>query len=120
ETPVKHYSSGMYLRLAFALAAHSDPDVLVIDEALAVGDVAFQERCMERIRQFQRDGVSIVIVSHGLGMIRDFCHRVIELDHGHIVTVGDPAEVCDLYVHHSHTYQQQEQAAPAAAAAEPV
>jgi ABC-type polysaccharide/polyol phosphate transport system ATPase subunit len=103
DTPVKHYSSGMYLRLAFSLAAHSDPDVLVIDEALAVGDVAFQERCMERIRQFQRDGVSIVIVSHGLGMIRDFCHRVIELDHGRIITDGDPAEVTSLYVHHSHT-----------------
>ena len=97
DTPVKHYSSGMYVRLGFSLAVHSEPDILVIDEALAVGDFAFQQKCFERIRDFQKSGASIVLVSHALDSIREFCSRAIEVNKGIVVREGDANEVCDHY-----------------------
>ena len=89
DTQVKFYSSGMYVRLAFSIAVSVDPDILLVDEVLAVGDEAFQQKCMERIRQFQRDGCTIVLVSHSASQIRENCDRVVVLEHGRIIFDGD-------------------------------
>ena len=91
DTQVKFYSSGMYVRLAFAVAVHTDPDILLVDEVLAVGDEAFQRKCMDRISEFQRQGRTIVIVSHSLGQITELCSRGVLLDRGQIVYDGHPA-----------------------------
>ena len=90
DTQVKFYSSGMYVRLAFAVAVHVDPEILLIDEVLAVGDEPFQRKCMERIKQFQREGRTIVFVTHGLDIVRQLCDRVIMLEHGVIQADGTP------------------------------
>jgi ABC-2 type transport system ATP-binding protein len=92
-TAVKFYSSGMLVRLGFACAVHVDPDVLLIDEVLAVGDESFQARCLDRVRGFQRDGRTIVLVSHALDQVRSLCDRAVMLDHGRVRTSGDPDEV---------------------------
>lgn len=97
DTQVKFYSSGMYVRLAFAVAVHTDPDVLLVDEVLAVGDEAFQRKCLDKIRDFQQEGRTIIIVSHSLGQIVELCDRAILLNHGEIVFDGSPREaVADL------------------------
>jgi ABC-type polysaccharide/polyol phosphate transport system ATPase subunit len=93
DTPVKHYSSGMFMRLGFAVAVHSDPDILIMDEALSVGDAAFQEKCLNRIRQFQDAGVTIVLVSHNQPLIEEFCSSVLWLNNGRLITVGKTNEV---------------------------
>ena len=90
DTQVKFYSSGMYVRLAFAVAVHTDPDILLVDEVLAVGDEAFQRKCMDRIRQFQHEGRTIILVSHSLDQVVDLCGRSVLLDHGKIVYDGNP------------------------------
>jgi ABC-2 type transport system ATP-binding protein len=92
DTQVKFYSSGMYVRLAFAVAIHVDPDILLVDEVLAVGDEPFQRKCMERIKQFQREGRTIVFVTHGLDQVRQLCDRVIMLEHGRTVVDGTPVD----------------------------
>jgi ABC-2 type transport system ATP-binding protein len=92
DNQVKFYSSGMYVRLAFAVAVHVDPQLLLIDEVLAVGDEPFQRKCMKRIREFQRDGRTIVLVTHGIDTVRQLCDRVIMLDKGEIVVDGKPQE----------------------------
>lgn len=92
DTQVKFYSSGMYVRLAFAIAVHVDPDILLVDEVLAVGDEPFQAKCMAKIREFQQDGRTIVFVSHSAGQIQDLCDRVVVLSHGRIVYDGDTEE----------------------------
>ncbi|MGW6131542.1 ABC transporter ATP-binding protein [Cellulomonas sp. NPDC055163] len=92
DTQVKFYSSGMYVRLAFAVAVHVDPDVLLIDEVLAVGDEPFQRKCMEKIRGFQHDGRTIVLVSHSLDQVADLCDRAVVLEHGHVRADGEPRE----------------------------
>jgi ABC-type polysaccharide/polyol phosphate transport system ATPase subunit len=97
DSPVKHYSSGMYLRLAFAVAVHTNPEILIVDEALAVGDVSFQAKCVGRIRQMQKDGVTLLFVSHSPAMITDFCNRAILLHHGEMLMEGAPKEVLDRY-----------------------
>jgi ABC-2 type transport system ATP-binding protein len=89
ETQVKFYSSGMYVRLAFAIAISIEPDILLVDEVLAVGDEAFQQKCMDKIRQFQKDGCAIVLVSHSAEQIRDMCDRVVVLEHGNVIFDGD-------------------------------
>ena len=89
ETQVKFYSSGMYVRLAFAIAVNIDPDILLVDEVLAVGDEAFQQKCMDKIRQFQQEGCTIVLVSHSAEQIREMCDRVVVLNHGHVIYDGD-------------------------------
>lgn len=91
DTQVKFYSSGMYVRLAFAVAVHTDPDILLVDEVLAVGDEAFQRKCMDRISEFQRQGRTIVIVSHALNQITELCTRGVLLDRGRIMYDGHPA-----------------------------
>jgi ABC-type polysaccharide/polyol phosphate transport system ATPase subunit len=89
DTQVKFYSSGMYVRLAFAVAVHVNPDILLVDEVLAVGDEPFQQKCMEKIRQFQKDGRTIVLVTHSADQIQDVCDRVVVLKRGEVVFDGD-------------------------------
>jgi lipopolysaccharide transport system ATP-binding protein len=97
EEPIRTYSSGMVMRLAFAVAVNVDPDVLLIDEVLAVGDSAFQAKCFARILQFRERGKSMLCVSHASGMVRQFCSRAIWLDHGDLLLDGPIDEVCDAY-----------------------
>lgn len=100
---VKTYSSGMYARLGFAVAVHVEPDVLLIDEALSVGDAAFQRRCRQRIAQLRRGGRTVVIVSHDLGLVRHVCDQVAWFDHGAVAAVGDPDDVLAAYERTVHT-----------------
>ena len=90
DTQVKFYSSGMYVRLAFAIAVHVDPDILLVDEVLAVGDEPFQQKCMAKIAEFQREGRTIVFVSHSSEQILKLCDRVVVLTHGAMVFDGEP------------------------------
>ncbi|GAA1406416.1 MULTISPECIES: ABC transporter ATP-binding protein [Oerskovia] len=92
DTQVKFYSSGMYVRLAFAVAVHVDPDILLVDEVLAVGDEPFQRKCMDRIRQFQHDGRTIIFVSHSLDQVADLCDRAVVLESGAVIADGAPRE----------------------------
>jgi len=91
DTQVKFYSSGMFVRLAFAVAVHTDPDILLVDEVLAVGDEAFQKKCMDKIDEFRSQGVTIIFVSHLLRQVASLCDRVLVLDHGSVVFDGDPS-----------------------------
>jgi homopolymeric O-antigen transport system ATP-binding protein len=97
ETPVKRYSSGMNARLGFSIAAHLDPDVLLIDEVLSVGDMSFQEQCIERMRTMIRRGVPLVFVTHNLAAVLSLCTRAIVMDHGTVVFDGQPAEAIGAY-----------------------
>jgi ABC-2 type transport system ATP-binding protein len=97
DTPVKFYSSGMFMRLGFSAAVHSDPNILVVDEVLAVGDMAFQSKCLERMRSLQREGTSIVMVSHFMGAIRVLCPRVAVINKGRLVFDGEPEAAIGEY-----------------------
>jgi ABC-type polysaccharide/polyol phosphate transport system ATPase subunit len=97
DTPVKRYSSGMYVRLGFAVAAHINPHVLLVDEVLAVGDAAFQSKCQQRIEELRRNGMTIVFVSHDMAAIERLCSRVFFLSQGEIRASGDPHEVIGEY-----------------------
>jgi ABC-type polysaccharide/polyol phosphate transport system ATPase subunit len=97
DTPVKFYSSGMFMRLGFSAAVHSDPNLLVVDEVLAVGDLAFQTKCLERMRSLQREGTSIVMVSHSMGAIRVLCPRVAVIHKGRLVFDGEPEAAIGEY-----------------------
>lgn len=97
DSPVKHYSSGMYVRLGFAIAAHAEPDILLVDEALAVGDVRFQHKCMEMIRRYEGTR-TIFFVSHDISAIVNICDSTIWLDGGRIVEIGEPKEVTEHYL----------------------
>jgi homopolymeric O-antigen transport system ATP-binding protein len=99
DTPVKRYSSGMYLRLGFSIAAHLDPDILLLDEVLAVGDAEFQSRCLERINQLRRAGTTIVFVSHNLGAVENLCDRVFLMKQGEIFRSGPSRYVISEYEH---------------------
>ena len=110
DTPVKWYSSGMYVRLGFAIAAHLQPDVLLVDEVLAVGDAEFQARCLARIRELQREGVTILFISHDLSAVEQLCDAAVLLDHGTTVAEGSPAEVVAIY--HRRNEGPQRVAAP--------
>jgi lipopolysaccharide transport system ATP-binding protein len=98
DTPVKHYSSGMYLRLAFAVAAHLEPDILIVDEVLAVGDVRFQKRCLRKMESAAETGRTVLFVSHNMADITSLCERVILLDGGTVVRDGPAAEVVGTYL----------------------
>lgn len=97
DTPVKRYSSGMNARLGFAIAAHFDPDVLIIDEVLSVGDMAFQAKCIERMHAFKREGVAIVFVSHNMQAVSDLCDDALQLD-GEVVRRGTAGDVVNGYL----------------------
>jgi lipopolysaccharide transport system ATP-binding protein len=98
ETPVRCYSSGMYMRLAFAVAAHLQPEILLIDEVLAVGDVKFQKKCLERLSKLGRDGQSVLFVSHSTSAVARLCTRAILLDRGKLVSEGAVADVMAAYL----------------------
>src|SRR5690242_13392255 len=97
DTPVKHYSSGMYVRLAFAVAAHLEPEILLVDEVLAVGDINFQKKCLGRMGDVARAGRTVVLVSHQLNQIRRLCHRVLWIDNGQVRQNGPTHEVVSAY-----------------------
>ena len=98
DTPLKHYSSGMVARLAFSVATESDPDILIIDEVLAVGDVRFRKKSKERISEFKNRGVTILFVSHDMDQVRNLCNKVLWLDHGKVKMLGEPPEVTEAYL----------------------
>ena len=102
DTPVKHYSSGMYVRLAFSVAAHLDTDILLVDEVLSVGDVKFQQKCMGRMQDRTFQNKTILFVSHNLAAIANFCSRAILLEEGHLVRDDSPEPVLSMYVREGH------------------
>ncbi len=97
DVPVKHYSSGMYMRLAFSIAIHVEPEILLVDEILAVGDQSFQLRCLDKISEMKRQGVTIVWVTHSLDQVREMCNRAIWLDEGKILAAGQVGRVLEHY-----------------------
>ncbi len=97
DGPVKFYSSGMYVRLGFAVAVNMDPDVLVVDEVLAVGDERFQRKCLDRIDRFQREGRTILLVTHAADTVRSICDRGVVLSHGQLVAEGEPGEATRIF-----------------------
>jgi lipopolysaccharide transport system ATP-binding protein len=100
DVPVKHYSSGMYVRLGFSVAIHARPDILLIDEVLAVGDEAFQHKCVDRITKLRRSGVTILLVTHGLNTVEALCDRAIWFEHGRVAKLGDSRDVVMAYRNH--------------------
>jgi ABC-type polysaccharide/polyol phosphate transport system ATPase subunit len=98
DAPVKTYSSGMYLRLGFAVAIHVDPDVLLVDEVLAVGDEGFAHKCLDKFAEFRRRGRTILLVTHALGLVERFCDEALWLDGGRKRAAGDPKRVVDAYI----------------------
>ena len=97
DAPVKQYSSGMHMRLAFAVATEVDPDILIVDEILGVGDAPFQKKCFARIRGFRNAGKTILFVSHNMNQILEHCDRAVLLENGSIAADGNPTEVCESY-----------------------
>ena len=97
DEPIRTYSSGMVMRLAFSIAIHTEPDILLLDEVLAVGDAGFQVKCREALSDFQRAGKSILFVSHSDAKVREMCERALWLDHGELIMQGDAAGVLDAY-----------------------
>ncbi|GCE77707.1 ABC transporter ATP-binding protein [Cellulomonas biazotea] len=102
DQPVKNYSSGMYVRLGFSVAINVDPDILLVDEVLAVGDAAFQAKCMEKFADFRAAGKTVVLVSHAMGTMRTMCDHVAWLDHGKLVGAGPATELVDDYIDKTH------------------
>lgn len=98
DTPVKHYSSGMYMRLAFAIAAHIEPEILIVDEVLAVGDIAFQKKCLGKMEEVGKEGRTILFVSHNLSAIKSLCKRTVLLDNGKIIKDGPSEGVINHYL----------------------
>lgn len=98
DTPVKHYSSGMYTRLAFAVAAHLEPEILIVDEVLAVGDAAFQKKCLGKMNRVSKEGKTVIFVSHNMEAIRQLCPQTIFLEKGQIAKYGQSSSVTDFYL----------------------
>ena len=109
DTPVKRYSSGMYVRLAFAVAAHLEPEILIIDEVLAVGDAEFQKKCLGKMKDVsEQDGRTVLFVSHNMEAVQNLCNEVLLLKEGRVITIGTPADTVRQYLHyyiHSHKEQ---------------
>jgi lipopolysaccharide transport system ATP-binding protein len=99
DTPVKHYSSGMYVRLAFAVAAHLDPEILIVDEVLAVGDMAFQKKCLGKMGEVSRSGRTVLFVSHNMPAVENLCSRAVVLHQGRLEFDGTPKEAIQHYLH---------------------
>jgi lipopolysaccharide transport system ATP-binding protein len=98
DTPVKRYSSGMQLRLAFSVAAHLEPEILIVDEVLSVGDVSFQQKCLDRMEDVSREGRTIVFISHNLGAVRNLCDRAMLLSRGRVNAIGGVGDVINEYI----------------------
>jgi ABC-type polysaccharide/polyol phosphate transport system ATPase subunit len=120
DAPVKTYSSGMYMRLGFAVAIHVDPDVLLVDEVLAVGDEGFTHKCLDKFAEFKRRGKTILLVTHSLGLVERFCDEAIWLDTGHKRAQGDPKRVVGAYITDVERQEEQFLASSDAKAAEGV
>jgi ABC-type polysaccharide/polyol phosphate transport system ATPase subunit len=118
DAPVKTYSSGMYMRLGFAVAIHVDPDVLLVDEVLAVGDEGFTHKCLDKFAEFKRRGRTILLVTHSLGMVERFCDESLWLDRGHMKGMGDPKRIVGAYVTDVEVTEEQQLAAGDAKAME--
>ena len=99
DTPVKHYSSGMFLRLGFSIAAHLEPDILLLDEVLAVGDAEFQVKCLDRVTELHQSGRTIVFISHDLGAVERLCEHVLLMEHGRVVAAGPARDITAQYQH---------------------
>lgn len=97
EIPIRNYSSGMLARLAFSVATVVNPEILIVDEILAVGDAPFQEKSYQRMKEMMGGGTTVLLVSHNIAQIREMCTRVVWLDHGTVKMIGDANEVCDAY-----------------------
>jgi lipopolysaccharide transport system ATP-binding protein len=114
DTPVKRYSSGMYVRLAFAVAAHLEPEILIVDEVLAVGDVDFQKKCIGKMKDVASAGRTVLFVSHNMEAIKNLCSRALLMEHGTIVSEGSPSQVIETYLNNrsksdwGHTYLELE------------
>lgn len=111
DVPVKHYSSGMYVRLGFAVAVYLQPDILLVDEVLAVGDEVFQHKSLQTIKRMRRQGVTVVLVSHSMEQISDMCDTVLWLHDGYVRSFGEPARVIADYLAFTSTQEQQDQIA---------
>jgi ABC-type multidrug transport system ATPase subunit len=120
DTPVKHYSSGMYVRLGFSIAAHLEPDILLLDEVLAVGDANFQAKCLDRINKLHVEGRTILFISHDLDSVKRLCGRVLLLDHGEVIASGSAADVVETYWEVGRTRRATEQLDPHAASSREV
>jgi lipopolysaccharide transport system ATP-binding protein len=114
DTPVKRYSSGMYVRLAFAVAAHLEPEILIVDEVLAVGDVDFQKKCIGKMKDVANAGRTVLFVSHNMEAVKNLCSRALLMEHGTIVSEGSPSQVIETYLNNrnkadwGHTYSELE------------
>ena len=97
DTPVKFFSSGMYARLGFSIAIHTDPELLLVDEVLAVGDEPFQKKCLDRIQSMQKEGRTIILVTHDTNTVAQFCDTAVALDHGIVLAKGDTTSVINAY-----------------------
>src|SRR5439155_11740909 len=118
DAPVKTYSSGMYMRLGFAAAINADPDVLLVDEVLAVGDESFTHKCLDKFAEFKRRGKTILLVTHALGLVERFCDDALWLDAGHVRGAGDPKRIVGAYITDVETTEEQHLAAADAKAQE--
>lgn len=98
DQPVKNYSSGMYVRLGFSVSIHVEPEILLVDEILAVGDMNFQEKCMQKFDKLRQEGHTVVVVSHGLSEMRTFCDQAAWLNEGKVLATGNASEVIDKYI----------------------
>lgn len=98
DQPVKHYSSGMYLRLAFAVAVHTDPEILLVDEILAVGDTSFQEKCYAKLKEFQAFNKTIVLITHDLTSVQAYCNTAILIENSQLINQGNPTDIVNQYV----------------------
>lgn len=108
DTPVKHYSSGMYVRLAFAVAAHLEPEILIIDEVLAVGDAEFQKKCLGKMKEVAGKGRTVLFVSHNMEAVKSLCERAIFMEHGKILLDGNPVSVIEGYLQKQSTTELQQ------------
>src|SRR5689334_12781356 len=118
DAPVKTYSSGMYMRLGFAVAIHVDPDVLLVDEVLAVGDEGFTHKCLDKFSDFRRRGKTILLVTHSLGLVERFCDEALWLEGGKVRATGDPKRIVDAYLTDIEQREEKELAAATARAIE--
>jgi len=112
DMPIKHYSSGMYVRLGFSVAIHTRPDLLIVDEVLAVGDISFQIKCLESIREFRQQGGTLLLVSHDLATVQSLCNRAMWIDDARVRAAGNPTDVVMAYLNDMAAKREQQSGAP--------
>ena len=107
DTPVKRYSSGMYVRLAFAVAAHLEPEILIVDEVLAVGDAEFQKKCLGKMKDVSSEGRTVLFVSHNMEAVKNLCRQVVLMEKGEVLEIGDPKAIVNSYFKRNTNYFSQ-------------